>query len=277
MCFKDGAKIHLFLYFCACEILNTMRPIVTLISDWRTRDPYIAMFKGSLLNTIPDALIVDISHVVELYNLNQTAFLTKHSYKKFPEGSIHILLTNASINSLFSPVVIEYDHHYFISEDNGVLFMMFNMYGPMKGRQYVDDTTNAIEKIIRLTEAVCNNTLESVTTEYRDFRHAFAPLPIHFSSERKIEGEIVYIDAYFNAITNIPTSMFKEAVQKNAFEAIILSKNSWKSSVYHDKYQPEEDIYLTSNALDCLEITMYQADVAILADFKVGDKVIIKY
>lgn len=254
-----------------------MRPIVTLISDWRTRDPYIAMFKGSMLNAIPDALIIDISHVVDLFNLNQTAFLTKHSYKKFPEGSIHILLTNASINSQFSPVVIEYDHHYFISEDNGVLFMMFNMYGPMKGRQYVDDQINAIGKIIRLTEAVCNNTLESVTTEYLNFRHAFAPLPIHFSSERKIEGEIVYFDAYFNAVTNIPTAMFKEAVQNKPFEAIIQSKKRWGCSIYHDKYQPEEEMYLTSNALDCLEITMYQADVAILADFKVGDKVTIKY
>lgn len=254
-----------------------MRPIVTLISDWRTRDPYIAMFKGKLLSVIPDAEIIDISHVVDFYNLRQTAFLAKQSYKKFPDGSIHILLTNASINSQFSPVVMEYDHHYFICEDNGVLFMMFNMYGPLKGRQYMDNTMNAIEKIIRLTEAVCHDAVDGVTTEYLNFKQAFAPLPIHFSSDRRIEGEIVYIDAFFNAITNIPTEMFKEAVQNNTFNASIHSKNEWKCHIYHDKYQPEEEFYLTNNALDCLEITMYQAEVAILADLKAGDKIIIEY
>ena len=63
-----------------------MRPIVTLISDWRTRDPYVAMFKGKLLSAVPDAEIMDISHVVDLFNVSQTAFLTLQSYRNFPRG-----------------------------------------------------------------------------------------------------------------------------------------------------------------------------------------------
>ena len=256
-----------------------MRPIITLISDWRTRDPYVAMFKGSLLSAIPDADILDVSHVVDFFNLQQTAFLTKQSYRQFPEGSVHILLTNASENAHFPPVVVEYDHHFFVGEDNGIFFMMFNMDFPVKGFQYKGDETNSLKMIVRLAQAVCHNKLETIAEEFdcSRFKRLFAPLPIHFPNDRTIEGEIVYIDAYCNAITNIPTEMFKGAVQNNAFETTIHSKNEWKCRIYHDKYLPEEEFYLTSNALGCIEITMYQANVAILADFKVGDKVTVKY
>lgn len=256
-----------------------MRPIITLISDWRTRDPYVAMFKGAILSAIPDAEVLDISHVVDFFNLQQTAFLTKQSYHRFPNGSVHILLTNTSINSNFTPIVVEYDHHYFVGEDNGIFFMMFNTVFPVKGFQYKGDETNTLQKIVLLLQAVCNNTIEKVAEEYEStrFKRLFAPLPIHFPMDKTIEGEIVYIDANFNAITNIPTAMFKEAVQNNAFETIIHSKKDWSCRIYHDKYLPEEELYLTSNALDCLEITMYQGNVAILADFKVGDKITIKY
>lgn len=254
-----------------------MQPIITLISDWRTRDPYVAMFKGALLSAIPDAQIIDISHTVDLYNLNQTAFLTKQSYQKFPEGSVHILLTNVSANASFSPVVVEYDHHYFIGEDNGIFCLMFNMNFPVKGRQYVENEINSVDKIIQLAEAVCSRRVDSVTIEYSQFKRLFAPMPIHFSSERTIEGEIVYIDGYFNAVTNIPTEMFKEAVQNGPFQAFISSKKEWKCQIYHESYVSEEEFYLTNNALGCIEIAMYQTKVSILADFSVGDKVTVKY
>ena len=46
-----------------------MRPIITLISDWRLRDPYVAMFKGALLSESPEANLLDITHYVDVFNL----------------------------------------------------------------------------------------------------------------------------------------------------------------------------------------------------------------
>ena len=254
-----------------------MRPIVTLISDWRTRDPYVAMFKGNLLSAGPDAEIMDISHVVDLFNVSQTAFLTLQSYRNFPAGSIHIMLTNATATSTFAPVVVEYDQHFFIGEDNGIFCLMFNRHFPIAARQYSGSTPCALDRIIELAQAVANGKLDAITVEYANFKRMFSALPIHFANDRRIEGDIVYIDAYFNAITNIPVNMFKEAVGKGTFQATIQSKKEWKCQIYHESYSPEEEFYLTGNALGCLEIAMYQGDVAILADFKVGDKIIITY
>ncbi len=256
-----------------------MRPIVTLISDWRTRDPYVAMFKGTLLSFLPDVEIIDLSHMVDFYNLYQTAFLTKQSYRQFPEGSVHIMLTGVSENSKCFPIVVEYDQHYFIGDDNGVLFMMFNMDFPVKCFRYTGGEPRSLRRIAHLTQAVCNGTIESVSEEFdcTKLKRLFAPVPIVSPIDRTIEGEIVCFDANCNAITNIPTEMFKDTVQNGKFQATIDSQNAWKCELYHDTYVPEEEFYLTDNALGCIEITMYQAKVSILADFKVGDKVTIKY
>jgi len=256
-----------------------MRPIVTLISDWRTRDPYVAMFKGTLLSFLPDVEILDISHVVEFYNLRQTAFLAKQSFQRFPEGTIHIMLTGIYENSKCTPVVMEYQNHYFIGDDNGLFFMMFNMEFPVKCFRYTGEETNSLRRIAHLSQAICNGSKETVSEEFdcTKLKRLFAPIPLDLPLERTIEGEIVYIDAHFNAVTNIPTETFKNLVQNGTFEAVIQSQREWKCQIYHDTYKPEEEFYLTSNALGCLEITMYQASVSILADFKPGDKVTIKY
>ena len=155
--------------------------------------------------------------------------------------------------------------------------MMFNRDFPVVARQYAGNETNMTDQLVQLVKAVCDNKLESQTIAYDNFKRQFAALPIHFPSTKTIEGEIVYIDAYYNAITNIPIDMFKEAVHDGPFQAIISSKKDWQCQVYHDNYQPDEEIYLTQNALGCLEITLYQGAVSVLADLKVGDKITIKY
>ena len=66
-----------------------MQPIITLTSDWRLRDPYIAIFKGLLQNHLPQANIIDITHHLDFNNLNQTAFLLLQSYPHLPAPAPH--------------------------------------------------------------------------------------------------------------------------------------------------------------------------------------------
>ena len=51
------------------------RPIITLTSDWGTRDYYVGTVKGTLLKHIPDVNIIDISHEIEPYDIIQAAFV----------------------------------------------------------------------------------------------------------------------------------------------------------------------------------------------------------
>lgn len=255
-----------------------MKPTITLISDWRLRDPYLAMFKGELLAALPDAHVLDITHQIDFFNLGQTAFLMKQSYRHFPEGSVHLILTNTSHTSDALPVVLHYDNHYFISEDNGIFFLMFGRKAALEGRQMkAGESNSTLSNMLKLTQAVLDGKENGITTEYNDFKRAFSAEPMNIIPERTIEGEIIYIDAVCNAVTNIPTQMFKDAVQGESFTAFVHSKTEWKIQKFHEKYVQEDGIYFTNNALEHLEITMFQGDVAMLASMRVGDKVVVKY
>ena len=90
------------------------------------KDHYLAAVKGSIHKLIPDAEIVDISHNIPSFDLNQTSFIIRNSYKYFPEGSIHIIgvKSDASISTPHTAVL--YDGHYFIGADNGVFSLIFD-------------------------------------------------------------------------------------------------------------------------------------------------------
>lgn len=255
-----------------------MNLIVTLLSDWRLRDPYVSMFKGSLLSAFPEVQIIDMTHYVDKFNLPQTALLMKSGYSSFPEGSIHLILTNMSLNSTFSPVLLQHNGHYFIGEDNGVFDLMFGMETPLKGLQLSDNKENTLHQIIKFIQVIKEGNLAQNTVEYPKFKRLFAEMPDHLPSEKRIEGQIVYIDAFNNAVTNIPVSMFEKAVNGREFTASIQSKGSWIIRKHFDHYTSTDDeMYLCNNALGYLEIAAYQSDVAILADLEPGDTITINY
>ena len=254
-----------------------MNQIITLLSDWRLRDPYVSMLKGRLLQSQPGAQILDITHYIDKFNLLQTGLLMKTCYSSFPEGSVHLLLTNMSLNSTFSPVVLHHNSHYFIGEDNGVFHLMFGQEVVLKGFQLVDCKENTLTQLLRLIELINSGRLSEETTEYLNFKRMFVELPDYSAGNQQIEGHIVYIDAFNNAVTDIPVAMFEKAVGNRAFTATIESKGTWTITKHFQNYPvSEEEMVLCDNALGFIEVSMYQSDVAILSDLEPGDKIIIK-
>lgn len=255
-----------------------MNQIITLLSDWRLRDPYVAMLKGELLKAQPEAQLIDITHYVDKFNLLQTALLMKTSYTSFPEGSVHLILTNMSLNSTFSPVALFHNGHWFIGEDNGVLFLMFGQEAALKGFQLADSEGNALQQTLLMLQLIAAGNLADKASEYLNFKRMFIELPDHSAESRQIEGHIVYVDAFNNAVTDIPASMFAKAVGKRPFTATIQSKGVWTITKHFGQYEASEnEMFLSDNALGLLEVASFQSDVAVLADLEPGDKIIIKY
>ena len=255
-----------------------MNQIITLLGDWRLRDPYVAMLKGELLKAQPEAQLIDITHYVDKFNLLQTALLMKTSYTSFPEGTVHLILTNMSLNSTFSPVALFHNGHWFIGEDNGVFFLMFGQEAALKGFQLADNEGNALQQTLLMLQHIVAGNLADKASEYLNFKRMFIELPDHSGESRQIEGHIVYVDAFNNAVTDIPASMFAKAVGKRPFTATIQSKGVWTITKHFGQYEASEnEMFLSDNALGLLEVASFQSDVAVLADLEPGDKIIIKY
>jgi S-adenosylmethionine hydrolase len=254
--------------------------MITLISDWKLRDPYIGIFKGQLLKVLPQAQIVDITHNLEQFNPSQTAFVAKNSFAFFPEKSLHIILSSLSFSLEAKPVLLFHKGHFFLGEDSGIFSMMFGTENEIEACQYNGDMLMPLtEKLACMALWVFQGNYKEQTTPYPALKFQLSNLSEpDYNEERKvISGKIAYIDSYCNAITNIPVSMF-EAAGKKTFTAFIIGTRSLKINRFYTFYNPKEsEVFLVYNRLGFLEITLYKGNIAALADIRAGNDVEIHF
>jgi len=254
--------------------------MITLLSDWKLRDPYVGIFKGQLLSVLPNVQIIDITHNLESFNLSQAAFIATNSYSFFPKKTLHIILSGLSFSVKTKPVLLFYNGHFFLGEDTGVFSMMFGARNDMEAYQYNGEMSlNTTEKLACMASWVFQETYIENTTPYPTLKFQLSNLSEpDYSMERKlIFGKIAYIDSYCNAVTNIPISMF-EAMAKSQFEAIVSNARPLKITRCHPYYNPQEsEVFLTYNRLGFLEVTLYRGNIAALADIRVGNNIEIRF
>ena len=238
--------------------------VITLTSDWTLQEPYVGMLKGRLLSAFPDGNVLDVTHAIEIGNVNQTAFLLRNSFHSFPEGTVHFVLTGASAYLLAQPVVLYIDGHFFIGEDTGIFSLL--SYGLSGGvaRQYAAEEGDFLQKMIRLTSWCFDGTWQEHTLEYTP--QLRIPFTANFiESQNMISGHIIYIDAYNNVLTNIPVSLFEEKVHEGRFTARI---DTFTITHLHRTYEPDTEPYLIPNSLGVMEIATYKSRVSILAKWQ---------
>jgi len=97
------------------------RPFVSLLSDWGARDPSAAIARGVVLGIAPDALIVDITHEVEKFNIRHGALMLWCALPYLPSGA-HIAVVDPGVGGRRRGVVIETARgDYLVGPDNGLL------------------------------------------------------------------------------------------------------------------------------------------------------------
>ena len=58
-------------------------PIITLITDFGYKDPFVASVKAKIYSELENVNVVDVSHSVEPFDIAEGAFIIKNSYKDF--------------------------------------------------------------------------------------------------------------------------------------------------------------------------------------------------
>lgn len=95
--------------------------IVTLLSDFGSRDQYVSEMKGTILTLCPSATVVDISHEIEKFNIRAGAFVLATASRHFPAGTIHVVVVDPGVGGKRRDLLIETPRGAYIGPDNGVL------------------------------------------------------------------------------------------------------------------------------------------------------------
>ena len=99
----------------------SMRPLVTLLTDFGTADGYVAEMKGVLLSAAPDATIVDLTHDVPPHDVDAARLALARCWRRFPAGVVHLVVVDPGVGSARAALAVESDGRRLVGPDNGVL------------------------------------------------------------------------------------------------------------------------------------------------------------
>jgi len=95
--------------------------IITLTTDFGIDDSYVAEMKGVILSINPEVTIVDICHTISPQNIAQAAYILSTTNRRFPRGTIHVIVVDPGVGTERQAVLLINEHGYFLGPDNGVL------------------------------------------------------------------------------------------------------------------------------------------------------------
>jgi len=255
--------------------------VVTIISDWNKNDYYLAALKGRILSHCPDTTIIDITHQVSSFNSAQAAFILRNCYHNYPEGTIHLICVNTEPSAEKPHVVIRASKQYFIGCDNGFFGLLLNE-DPEEIMVLKKDPDHpgSFTELYGFADCACNIIRKKkwieLGTPAQSVSKQIPMLPT--IDESTINGSVVYIDSYRNAITNISREIFDQIRKGRPFD-IFIQSNYYKidrlNKNYHDSSTGE--LLALFNSLGLLEVAINSGNAADLLNLGINSVVRIKF
>jgi len=255
--------------------------IITLTTDLGDKDIYQAALKGSILKLIPGVTIVDITHSVAAFNVQQAAFILKNSFHYFPDNTVHLIGIDTVYNDDTKYLAIRYKNHFFVGADNGIFSLMFDR-----------DAEEMVEINIMQDLKFLHFPLADIFVKAAVRLAEGAPLsqigiPIN-SIEKKmnlqpvvekniIKGSVIYVDSFQNVITNITKEFFNSVQHGRRFVLYFKRNETITHLSWHYNEVPEGEKLCMFGISDHLEIAINKGNASGLLGLGLGDSVIIDF
>ncbi|MFI5134617.1 MAG: S-adenosyl-l-methionine hydroxide adenosyltransferase family protein [Chitinophagales bacterium] len=265
-----------------CNTPVSPMQIITLTTDLGTRDHYVGSVKGALLSAIPDALIIDISHDIEPFNILHAAFVLKNCYADFPKGTIHIIGVNSFHDSETGILVVKHEGYFFIGPDNGLFGLMWEEKMPAEifklklNEEEMKSTLPLHDAYVRTTKEIsARGNPSAIAEKINGFRVRVMAKPV--ISDQFLRGSIIYFDRFGNAVVNIQRNEFESLLNGKRF-TIIFKRYSDIESISENYSAVEESEKLCFfNSSGYLELAINKGNAKQLLNLAQGDVVQIEF
>lgn len=201
-----------------------MANLITLLTDYGTRDSFVGSMKGTILKTNPQAQLVDITHEIASQDIWEGAFTLNATYNQFPKGTIHLAVVDPGVGGGRRPVIVVTESYYFVGPDNG-LFSLIYLEAERLRVHHITAThyfTSAPGQTFHgrdifapvagwLAKGIPSGNFGEEIADYVKLN-----VPTARSSETSIDGHVVHIDRFGNLITNITVKELQPLLAKSA-------------------------------------------------------------
>lgn len=189
--------------------------IITLTTDFGTSDHYVAAMKGVLLTVTPHATLVDITHAIRPQDVVHAAFVFRHAFPYFPEGTVHVVVVDPGVGTSRRLLAARYAGQTVLAPDNGILSMVHHDF-PLEAlhevanrRWFIQDQSATFHGRDILAPVAghlaCGDPLEEVgpQTDHLEILNLADP---GGEPGGPLRGFILHIDHFGNLVTNIRQS-----------------------------------------------------------------------
>lgn len=104
-------------------------PVITLTTDFGTRDPWVGIMKGVILGICPSAQLVDLSHDIAAQDVLEGALCLESAVDFFPAGTIHLAVVDPGVGSSRRPLAARAAGRCYVGPDNGLLSLALGRAG----------------------------------------------------------------------------------------------------------------------------------------------------
>jgi S-adenosylmethionine hydrolase len=255
--------------------------LITLISDYGVNTYYVASIKAAVIESIPDATIIDVSHQIPSYDLLQAAFILQNCLSDFKTKTVHIVAIDTSLQQYQNVLIGQIKNNWIITADNGFLSMLstqwdvvYKLKSPLLN---IENKSLSPEKDIfvpaakNIIQNVPLDTFADITTEYIKVANL---QPVF--DEMQLRATIVHVDGYDNAVTNLNKPDFEAWIGASSYR-IYYKRKEYLEQIERDysSVTPGSGLALF-NSKGWLEIAINRGQGKSLLGLKLGDQIIIE-
>jgi S-adenosyl-L-methionine hydrolase (adenosine-forming) len=260
------------------------RPLITMTTDFGYDDSSVGVMKGVIYSINPHLNIVDLTHNIAPQGIQEAAFTIGMNYQYFPPKAIHLVVVDPGVGSGRRPLLVVSGEHYFIGPDNGVF-------------SYIYKQAQKDLKVLHITSEHFFLKKDSPTFQGRDvfspcaawlstgldidkfgeviedYHAIHLPAPLR-EDDRRLKGEVILIDRFGNAMTNIKKSDIDD-LKVGHPEGSLKVTLKGREIPFRDYYSQAGDRSLSAliNSSGYLEIFIYSGSAASEYDIRSGDAV----
>lgn len=257
--------------------------VITILTDFGSRDPYVAIMKGVIFGIAPRVRLVDLTHEVAAGDLAAGGFILAQAWRWFPRGTIHLAVVDPGVGTARKPMIALADGHYFVGPDNGLFTVALNAAREVSARELAN-TAFRLEPVSRtfhgrdifapaaawLSRGISfrrmGPTLESPV------RASWLPEPVR-EQGGAIRGAVVHVDRFGNLITSISRTLLEG--QRDGKGPVVLAWAGGRATRLVETYAeaPTGEAVLLFGSSGYLEIAVNGGNAAELTGIRRGDEV----
>jgi S-adenosylmethionine hydrolase len=197
------------------------RPTIVFMTDFGTANDAVALCKAVILGIAPDARVMDITHQVTPFQIEEAARYLAGVTPYYPSGTIFLVVVDPGVGTSRKAVIVKSKKgQYFVLPDNGVISPVIERDGLESAREITNTGWMLMPQVSSTFHGRdIFSPAAAHLAEGWDFTMAGAVVPqlvqltpkVSATSENGIEGDIIGLDdPYGSLISDIPAEEFKK-------------------------------------------------------------------